>query len=364
MFTYEASSSASLNPAEPALTESTGRNAVQSIDVFLSLLKPAHGERSPILVVTSNNSDHLRARAALAALAESQLELLSGCMPQHAIQFLALQSTAAVPQNVGQLARAHKGVTLLFMDIVGFTAMSKAVEPQEIMVFLNTLFSLFDQLTNMHCVHKVETAGDCYIVSSGIMSSQQSTDGFQVVAEEEMDPAVSARQVMECAKAMLEVANQVKMPDTHQPVRIRVGLHTGNVVSGLIGSKLPKFSVFGDAMCMASRMESTGVPGRIHVSATTRDLLPHENWEAKGLTEVKGKGPMETFLWIPEPAAAPSMPLNLITSPQSTTGSLPCILLKQTQSLLKQMNARNPTSGSQWLGDALPLVLGGECEPK
>mmetsp|Transcript_18118 Transcript_18118/g.50743 ORF Transcript_18118/g.50743 Transcript_18118/m.50743 type:complete len:350 (-) Transcript_18118:842-1891(-) len=220
-------------------------------------------------------------------------------MPQHAIQFLALQSTAAVPQHVGQLARAHKGVTLLFMDIVGFTQMSKAVEPQEVMIFLNTLFSLFDQLTNMHGVHKVETAGDCYIVGGGIMSPQPSSDGFQVVAEDDVDPAVSARQVMEFAKAMLEVAGQVKMPDTHQPVRIRVGLHTGNVVSGLIGSKLPKFSVFGDAMNTASRMESTGVPGRIHVSEATRNLLPQEEWEATGGVEVKGKGLMESYLWIP-----------------------------------------------------------------
>ncbi|KAF5832535.1 hypothetical protein DUNSADRAFT_11530 [Dunaliella salina] len=242
MLTYEASSSASSKLAEPF--NRIERSVVQSFDVLLCLLRPTDGEK--------------RAQATLLALAESQLEILSGFLPQHAIQFLALQSTAAVPQSVGQLARAHKGVTLLFMDIVGFTAMSKAVEPQEIMVFLNTLFSLFDQLTNMHRVHKVETAGDCYVVSGGIMSSQQSSDGFQVVAEEEMDPAVSARQVMECAKAMLEVANQVKMPDTHQHTHTHTRLHTGDVVSGVIGSKLPKFSVFGGAMITASRMESTG----------------------------------------------------------------------------------------------------------
>mmetsp|Transcript_23034 Transcript_23034/g.60207 ORF Transcript_23034/g.60207 Transcript_23034/m.60207 type:complete len:112 (+) Transcript_23034:2-337(+) len=110
-------------------------------------------------------------------------------------------------------------------------------------------------------------------------------------------------------------------------------------------------------MNTASRMESTGVPGRIHVSATTKSLLPSEKWESTGLVEVKGKGPMETFLWIPEPATTPSQPIQLLSRPPST-GTLPCVLLKQTQSLLKQLNAHTSRSATQWLGDSLPLALG------
>uniref|UniRef100_A0A7S3VNZ9 Guanylate cyclase domain-containing protein n=1 Tax=Dunaliella tertiolecta TaxID=3047 RepID=A0A7S3VNZ9_DUNTE len=275
-------------------------------------------------------------------LAESQLELLSSIMPQHAIQFLAMESTDAVPEYVGQLARSHSNVTLLFMDIVGFTSMSKNVRPVEVMIFLNKLFSLFDRLTDVHKVHKVETAGDCYIVGGGIMSTgDQTTNGFQCVMGDQ-DPAESAKQVMEFAKALLETAKQVKMPDTNEPVRVRVGLHTGDVVSGMIGSKMPKFSIFGDAMNTASRMESTGVPGRIHVSETTHQLLPHEAWESTGGVEVKGKGQMQTYLWVPPVSSKPATQQQgqqPFASP-SRGDLLPCSFIRQAQqahTLLKQL---------------------------
>ncbi|KAF5831695.1 nucleotide cyclase [Dunaliella salina] len=171
------------------------------------------------------------------------------------------------------------------------------------MAFLNTLFSHFDKLIDIHGVHKVETAGDCYICSGGIVRPADGFAGMEV--EESHDPAESAYRVMEFAKAILDVAGQVEMPNTQQqPVRIRIGMHTGDVVTGMVGSKLPKFSVFGDAMCTASRMESTGVPGRIHVSEATRNLLLNEAWEPTGGVEVKGKGLMDSYLWIPQPPAS------------------------------------------------------------
>ncbi|KAF5837935.1 hypothetical protein DUNSADRAFT_3656 [Dunaliella salina] len=307
-----------------------------SFDVTVSMLWPHMGNRSPQLVVICNTSDHWQVRTTLTTLAELQLELLSSLMPQHAIEFLATESSEAIPEHVGQLARAHRGVTLLFMDIVGFTSMSKNVKPVDVMVFLNTLFSLFDRLTDVHGVHKVETAGDCYIVSAGIMSPATSNNGFGVVVEDQ-NPEQSAARVMEFAKAMLEAAKQVNMPDTHEPVRVRVGLHTGDVVSGLIGSKLPKFSIFGDAMNTASRMESTGVPGRIHVSETTQKLLSTtECWESTGGVEVKGKGLMQTYLWVPPRIGAVSPPVSSLKP--TSTEAVPCLLLKHTHQLLRQLN--------------------------
>ncbi|KAF5843538.1 nucleotide cyclase [Dunaliella salina] len=321
-----------------------------SFDIFVTLLKPGEHERSPLVVLISNSTQHLQVQSTLSALAESQLELLSSLMPQHAVQFLALESTEAVPRHVAELARAHKGVTLLFMDIVGFTSMSKNVEPVDVMVFLNTLFSVFDQLTDIHGVHKVETAGDCYIVSGGIMSSsKQSTKEFGLVVEDQ-DPKESAMRVMGFAKAILDAAQQVKMPDTQEPVRVRVGMHTGDVVSGLIGSKLPKFSIFGDTMNTCSRMESTGLPGRIHVSETTHNLLcESELWEPTGGVEVKGKGMMQTFLWVPPSPGLPSS--NQMLQPifeETSAESLPSVLIKQTNALLNQLHmpvpAFHPTS--------------------
>ncbi|KAF5831690.1 nucleotide cyclase [Dunaliella salina] len=269
------------------LIPSIGDSSMHSFDVAVSLLDHTKGTKSPLLVVITDSTEHLKVRSTLTALAETQLELLANIVPKHVMQFLAMESSEAVPEHFGQLARAHESVTLLFMDIVGFTGMSKEVKPVQIMAFLNTLFSHFDKLIDIHGVHKVETAGDCYIVSGGLMRQADGFGGMEV--EESHDPAESAHRVMEFAKAILDVAAQVEMPNTHQPVRIRIGMHTGDVVSGTIGTKLPKFSVFGDAMNMASRMESTGVPGRIHVSEATRNLLLNEDWEPTGGVEVKGK---------------------------------------------------------------------------
>mmetsp|Transcript_10726 Transcript_10726/g.29429 ORF Transcript_10726/g.29429 Transcript_10726/m.29429 type:complete len:891 (+) Transcript_10726:264-2936(+) len=333
--------------AVPETPDNAQDLVLHCFDVVVSLLQPRERERSPLIVLIANSTQHLQVQSTLSTLAESQLELLSSIMPQHAIQFLALESTAAVPGRVAELAHAHKGVTLLFMDIVGFTSMCKNVEPVDVMVFLNTLFSLFDQLTDIHGVHKVETAGDCYIVSGGIMSPKQSTKEFGLVVEDQ-DPTESAMRVMEFAKAMLDAAQQVKMPDTQGPVRVRVGMHTGDVVSGLIGSKLPKFSIFGDTMNTASRMESTGIPGRIHVSEATQRLLQNvEHWEPTGGVEVKGKGKMQTFLWVPQPHRPPSNGQVLLpiieNSDSEVSETLPGTLLKTTNALLSQLHMTGPS---------------------
>mmetsp|Transcript_10724 Transcript_10724/g.29421 ORF Transcript_10724/g.29421 Transcript_10724/m.29421 type:complete len:219 (+) Transcript_10724:176-832(+) len=172
------------------------------------------------------------------------------------------------------------------------------------------------------------------------MSANQSENGFGLVVEDQ-DPEESAKRVMEFAKALLEAAKQVRMPDTDEPVRVRVGLHTGDVVSGLIGSKLPKFSIFGDTMNTASRMESTGMPGRIHVSETTQKLLSHETWEGTGGVEVKGKGQMQTFFWSPlQPPAAPMQPTALAPSRE---GLASCTFLKRTQDMLRHFSTPVPT---------------------
>ncbi|GFH07394.1 guanylate cyclase [Haematococcus lacustris] len=119
--------------------------------------------------------------------------------------------------------------------------MSKEVAPEAVMVFLNTLFALFDALCDKHGVMKVETAGDCYIVAGGILDL----------------PGSKGRE-----------KQQVRTPHNGQPVVIRIGLHTGNCVSGL---------------------ESTCIPGRIQLSAATASLMPHELLQPTGGIQVKGQ---------------------------------------------------------------------------
>ncbi|GIL56332.1 hypothetical protein Vafri_11715 [Volvox africanus] len=225
--------------------------------------------------------------------------------------------------DCSSLATWHEQVTLLFADIKGFTPMCKEVQPFQVMRMLNDLFSRWDALLGTYGVHKVETIGDCYFVAGGLFCYDG--DGMVVVRDrssgnQQPDPH-HARRVFEFAKAMLVAASAVPLPTSGEPVQIRVGIHSGPVVSGVVGTRMPRFCLFGDTVNTAARMESTGVPGGIHVSDTTRQLLMAEEeeeeeegaaaataveddgvggfWTATGGIQVKGKGDMQTWLWRP-----------------------------------------------------------------
>ena len=131
----------------------------------------------------------------------------------------------------------------LVQDIVGFTSMCKQVPPATVMAFLNKLFSLFDRLSDKYGIQKIETAGDSYVAAVGIL--EPDGQGFSVI-KKNGEATKNATRMMQFAKAMLIVSKRVNMPHDGQPVMIRVGLHSGECVTGLVGSKLPKFSVFGE----------------------------------------------------------------------------------------------------------------------
>ncbi|KXZ54348.1 hypothetical protein GPECTOR_5g43 [Gonium pectorale] len=204
------------------------------------------------------------------------------------------------------MARSHEQVTVLFADIASFTSMCGQVPPDHVMAFLNDLFTTFDQLVEKHRVYKVETIGDCYMVCGGLM--EEDAEGFRSVTEA-VDP-LHAHKVFAFACDMLAAAAQVPMPGSGEPVKLRVGLHSGPVMSGIVGLKMPRFCLFGDTVNTASRMESCGVAGSVHVSASTRALLGDcvDGFVPTDGVTVKGKGTMYTYLYHPLEATAASGP--------------------------------------------------------
>ncbi|XP_046380373.2 guanylate cyclase soluble subunit beta-2-like [Haliotis rufescens] len=175
-------------------------------------------------------------------------------------------------------------VTILFSDIVTFTNMAAACTPMDIVNMLNNLYHRFDKSTNDHDIYKVETIGDAYMVVSGV--PEPSTNHAKSVADFAMD--------------MVQEAATVNSPATGKPLQIRVGVHTGPVVSGVVGMKMPRYCLFGDSVNTASRMESHGVPGRIHVSPTTFRCIRNKGYQLKkrGQIQVKGKGEMTTYFLV------------------------------------------------------------------
>ena len=214
--------------------------------------------------------------------------------------FLTLQSVRQTSERrVASLAEHHSSVTVLFTDIVGFTKMTSQCAPTDIMLMLNQLFTMFDLCAQVNVVYKVETIGDSYMCASGL-DLKSEKERLSVESSESHDaPASHAERMLYFAREILEGVQDFTTP-SGEPLQIRVGMHTGDCMSGVVGLKMPRFCLFGDTVNMASRMESTGVPGRVHASKATRDLLPDEPWEATGGVEAKGKGMMETFLSVPE----------------------------------------------------------------
>ncbi|KAL4656927.1 guanylate cyclase soluble subunit beta-2-like [Arapaima gigas] len=196
---------------------------------------------------------------------------------------------AMLPQHVANQLKEGKKVeagefevcTILFSDVVTFTNICAACEPIQIVNMLNSMYSKFDQLTNVHDVYKVETIGDAYMVVGGV----------PVLTD------THAERVANFALGMRIAAREVTSPITGKPIQIRVGLHTGPVLAGVVGQKMPRYCLFGDTVNTASRMESHGVPDHIHLSPTTQSALQDKGFEIieRGEIQVKGKGTMTTY---------------------------------------------------------------------
>jgi len=172
-------------------------------------------------------------------------------------------------------------VTILFADIVGFTRMSSGISATELVDLLNEIFSQFDKLAKAHGVEKIKTIGDSYMVVSGIPTPRE--DHAEAIAQMALD--------------MQREIPHFSQPNG-QPLQLRIGMSTGPVVAGVIGVAKFIYDLWGDAVNVASRMESLGVPGKIQVTEETYERLKHRySFEKRGEIQVKGKGMMTTY-WL------------------------------------------------------------------
>ncbi|EGD80961.1 guanylyl cyclase a-subunit [Salpingoeca rosetta] len=205
-------------------------------------------------------------------------ELLSSILPQTVIQYLANGEEAP--------AERFGNVSILFSDIVGFTKISSAVRPTQVMDMLNSLFLRFDQLCDKHGVYKVETIGDAYMVASGLPETTPD----------------HAERLCRFAIDMLRASREVLSPVDGAPIRMRIGMHSGSVMAGVVGQTRPRYCLFGDAVAVAAQMESAGVPSCIQISASMMSELRAGNATVqsrpRGEVELKGRGLMQTFILV------------------------------------------------------------------
>ncbi|XP_012219675.1 soluble guanylate cyclase 88E [Linepithema humile] len=173
-------------------------------------------------------------------------------------------------------------VSILFSDVVTFTEICSRISPMEVVSMLNAMYSLFDTLTERNRVYKVETIGDAYMVVSGAPVKEND----------------HADRVCDMALDMVEAITDLKDRSTGNHLQIRVGVHSGAVVAGIVGLKMPRYCLFGDSVNTAARMEATSQAMQIHISQSTQELLsPSYKVKERGEIEVKGKGTMKTY-WL------------------------------------------------------------------
>jgi class 3 adenylate cyclase len=195
-----------------------------------------------------------RANYNLNLLAEKEIEasenLLKQMMPPHVLENLEKGKSVT--------DRLHH-VTLIFADIVGFTDWSSSKRPEEIVKMLSNLFTRFDILCIKYDVYKVHTIGDCYVVMGD-------------VGRRNRDPSLECLNVMKMAYSMIEVIKEENLKHSSS-LDMRIGVHTGEVIAGVIGTNIVRYDIWGPDVLIANKMESKGTPGRVKCSEDTRLML-------------------------------------------------------------------------------------------
>ncbi len=188
-------------------------------------------------------------------------------------------------ENGSAEARYFDEITVLFTDFKGFTSLSEKVTPKELVADLHACFSKFDMICAKYNIEKIKTIGDAYMAAGGIPTLNKT----------------HAADVAKAALEMVDVVNEGKAQKIQEGLpffEIRIGIHTGPVVAGIVGVKKFQYDIWGDTVNTASRMESSGEVGRVNISHSTYELLkndPQFTFEGRGMVAAKGKGTIEMW---------------------------------------------------------------------
>ncbi|CAB9520615.1 Ephrin type-B receptor 3 (Fragment) [Seminavis robusta] len=209
----------------------------------------------------------------------SNEDFLYKCFPRHVADSL-VRGEKVAPES-------HDCVTIFFSDIVGFTTISSTCSPLKVSDMLDRLYLALDALSEKHGLFKVETIGDAFMAVSNLLDGQ-SHDHVKRVAAFSLEAIEAASKI------------SVDLDDPSKGfVEIRCGFHSGPVVSSVVGSLNPRYGLFGDSVNVASRMESSSIPGKVHCSEVSAQLLMRQAPEIvlmkRGEVDIKGKGRMQTY---------------------------------------------------------------------
>jgi class 3 adenylate cyclase len=223
----------------------------------------------------------LRAEVAERRATEAELQQQQLMSDQLLLNMLPPPIADRLKQGQSIIADSFDEATVMFADIVGFTELSARIDPAELVQWLNQIFSVFDQLADRYGLEKIKTIGDAYLVVGGLPNPKP--DHVAAIANMGLD--------------MLQASQQFCTPD-QQPLHLRIGIHTGPVVAGVIGTRKLNYDIWGDTVNIASRMESQGETGRIQVSEAVYECLKSSyQLQARGNVPIKGKGVMPTY-WL------------------------------------------------------------------
>ena len=237
-------------------------------------------------------------RTAQLRKANQQLTVEQGKSEQLLLNILPEPIAHQLKEGQQSFAEGYAEATVLFADLVDFTRLSERIPPNKLIAILNEIFSRFDRLTEKHGLEKIKTIGDAYMVVGGLPRPR--SDHAEAIAE-----------------MALDMLGEITMFSLERRVRcdIRIGINSGPVIAGVIGTKKFIYDLWGDTVNVASRMESHGETGAIQVTQATYEKLKYRYvFEPRGLIDVKGKGKMLAYFLIDRKTQTPRPPIHRSSS--------------------------------------------------